>query len=147
MVKIKVNGRCKKGGAATFYYVAFMMKRLDVLIIIGVLVLAGIFFLVQYINNQSPEAKELIVEVYYDGQLVESVGITERKEIHVDTDIGHNTILVDHGTVSMIEADCPDKICMYGSIDQTTESIVCLPNRVHVEIKGQEEGDIDAITR
>jgi len=125
------------------------MKKLDLIIIITVLVLIGGAYSIKYFINKSDASDELQVEVYFDGELIETVGIDETKEINVDTEIGHNTILVNNGTVEMIEADCPDKVCMFGAIKHTTESIVCLPNRVHVEIsgEGQEEGEVDDVAR
>lgn len=48
-----------------------------------------------------------------------------------------NTIEISDGTVRMIEADCPDKICMHtGSISNRGQAIVCLPNKVVISISG-----------
>lgn len=48
-----------------------------------------------------------------------------------------NTIEISNGTVRMIDADCPDKICIHtGRISDTGRAIVCLPNRVVVSISG-----------
>ena len=46
------------------------------------------------------------------------------------------------------EASCPDHLCInMGRIRKTGQSIICLPNKVTVEIRGKKESDdgIDAI--
>jgi hypothetical protein len=46
------------------------------------------------------------------------------------------------GQVSMIEADCPNGDCMdFGSIRQTNQVVVCLPNKVVLTIRGSDELD------
>ncbi len=63
----------------------------------------------------------------------------------VDTDGGHNVIVVSGGEVFMQQADCPDGHCMaQGSVSRTGEVIVCLPNRVTVTVEGADEG-LDAV--
>ena len=52
----------------------------------------------------------------------------------------------DHG-VEIDEASCPDKVCVHeGFITKPSESIVCLPNKVHIKIVSnqdyEEEEDI-----
>ena len=48
---------------------------------------------------------------------------------------GTNTCVIANGIVSMTEADCPDLICVHTkSIDARGGTIVCMPNRVVLEI-------------
>lgn len=50
------------------------------------------------------------------------------------------TFSVKDGSVKMENSDCPDKICMaHRPISRAGECIVCLPNRVVLEIAGSEE--------
>ena len=55
---------------------------------------------------------------------------------------GHRNVLkIENGQISMIEANCPNRQCMeQGAISHSKQTIVCLPNRVLVEIKGPQEG-------
>lgn len=47
----------------------------------------------------------------------------------------------------MIEADCPDKLCVHqGYISRVGEVLVCIPNKVVVEIKSDDsEKELDGI--
>ena len=54
---------------------------------------------------------------------------------------GTNILVVSDGMVSVKDADCPDKVCEHsGEISRVGERIVCLPNRVYIEIVA-ERGD------
>ncbi len=48
----------------------------------------------------------------------------------------NNTLVIKDGKASIISASCPDKICVkHRSIKRVGETIVCLPNKVVIEIK------------
>lgn len=51
-------------------------------------------------------------------------------------DTGTNTVVIKDGEVYMESASCKNQICVNtGKISKKGESIVCLPNKVIVEIK------------
>ena len=50
---------------------------------------------------------------------------------------GTNTLIIEGGCARIEDADCPDKLCeRQGKISRVGERIVCLPNRVCVEVVG-----------
>ncbi|MCI8387459.1 MAG: NusG domain II-containing protein [Clostridiales bacterium] len=53
---------------------------------------------------------------------------------------GHTLVIhIDGGTLSVTEADCPDRLCMKaGKISRAGQTIICVPARVLIEIKGGE---------
>ncbi|MGN0721820.1 MAG: NusG domain II-containing protein, partial [Anaerovoracaceae bacterium] len=61
-----------------------------------------------------------------------------------------NHITIKDGQVSMSYSTCRNQVCVNtGAISQTKDAIVCLPNRVVVEIISSEEGkggDADVIS-
>ncbi|SDH98509.1 NusG domain II-containing protein [Proteiniclasticum ruminis] len=63
--------------------------------------------------------------------------------------LGVNIVEIVDEKVGMYEADCPDKVCYSPEyISRPGETIVCLPNRIVIEVKGEEpqEDDEDIIT-
>lgn len=59
-----------------------------------------------------------------------------------------NTILIENGQVSMIYADCPDKICeKHKAIKNNNESIICLPNKVIVTVTNNLENEVDGVAK
>lgn len=60
---------------------------------------------------------------------------------------GTNTLVISDGTARIIDARCPDKLCVnQGSIRYTGQSIVCLPNRLIVTVYGGEESPVDFVS-
>ena len=58
-----------------------------------------------------------------------------------------NSIVAEQGRIRVIEASCPDQVCVnQGWISDSTLPIVCLPNKVIIEIVG-EEAQLDAVTK
>lgn len=74
-------------------------------------------------------------------------------EIEVSGDGHSNLVQIREGRVSMAHSDCKNQVCVHtGEITQAGETIVCLPNRVTVEIlnkgKGGDPDDgIDAVVK
>ena len=125
-----------------------MEKRLigkNDLIMIGVLVvcglvIAGALFLTRQAGNQ--------VVVSVDGQVVSSFPLDKDIEYVIEGyEGGRNTLIIKDGVAYMSDASCPDHLCMgMGKISQVGQSIICLPNRVVVEIQGESyEPEYDVI--
>ncbi|MBC7229352.1 MAG: NusG domain II-containing protein [Actinobacteria bacterium] len=71
----------------------------------------------------------------------------DRVELAVEGYRGRSYLQVAGGRVRMLDSACPDKLCVHaGWISRPGESIVCLPNRVVIEIKTGEEGP-DVVNR
>lgn len=61
-----------------------------------------------------------------------------------EIDLPHNKVIIKDGKVYMESADCPDHLCVKkGEIKYAGRSIVCLPNKVVVEISGAPADDVD----
>lgn len=59
-------------------------------------------------------------------------------DITIETELGYNIIHVEHGAISVTEADCPDQICVHqGKITGSMVPIACLPHRLVIEILGE----------
>ena len=59
----------------------------------------------------------------------------------VTTPDGKNTIEIKNGTVYMFEADCRDEICVKSGNASPSRPVVCLPNRVIIQIISESEED------
>lgn len=93
-----------------------------------------------------------VAEIYSNGQLIHKIdlsGVTSPYEISVDNGGGHNTIYVEHGKISVSDANCPDRLCIrQGAIQSSSYPIVCLPNNLIIKIKGISASDNpDVISR
>lgn len=89
------------------------------------------------------------VRITVDGELYGSWPLSDDCEVNVMID-GKTTNVMEirDGKADMTEADCPDQLCVHQkAISKDRETIVCLPNRVVVQITGGEEGVYDSIAK
>jgi hypothetical protein len=70
----------------------------------------------------------------------------EDRVVDIDTEFGSNTVVIKDGCVFVKEASCPDKLDVkMGKISKTNQKIVCLPNRLMIEIMGS-DGKVDKVS-
>ncbi len=123
------------------------MKRFDIWIILFFVVLAGILFGI-FKMNFGKEAAQKYVEITYKGEQIQSFLLEEKKvgdRIPIETELGKNIVEIGEGSVRILEADCPDQVCVRtGWISNPGQTVVCLPHKLVVEIKGGEESETDA---
>lgn len=80
-------------------------------------------------------------EIYLDGELLKTVPLSEECEFTVECGNGCNVVTVRGGTVSVTDADCPDKVCVRtGAISGGAVPIVCLPHRLEIRVVNGEDG-------
>ena len=89
---------------------------------------------------------EAVVTV--DGAAVAALPLSEDAVLTVGEGQGFsNVIEVSGGRVRVRDADCPDRLCVRtGWVSRDGESIVCLPHKLVVTVRGGEAGP-DAVSR
>lgn len=89
------------------------------------------------------------VKVTVDGDLYGTYSLNENQEIRIQKDgVITNVLVIKDGTADITEADCPDRLCVHQrAISKTKETIVCLPNKVVVEVAGSEESELDSVAK
>lgn len=115
------------------------LKPLDIVIIIILIVIALGSSAIPYINSHKSYNSKY-VEIEVKGKLFKKLPLDNNssEKITVETDLGTNVIEISNGKVRVIDADCPDKICIQdGAISTPGSMLVCLPHKVVVQIKGQ----------
>ena len=127
------------------------MKRnfICILILFAVIALSGAFI----VYTQSKKADSLTAYIYSNDVLIRTIDLTSTDEPYsftVTTDNGeYNTVFVRQGEIAVVEASCPDEICVKTRfIHSSALPIVCLPNKLSIEIRSEKsEEDIDAVAQ
>lgn len=129
--------------SCSLLYKVDFMKKNDLYLIGGILILIAVSFLL--IHLYKSEGSKLLVTV--DGKDYKTFSLNENTVFTIQQEDGQwNTFEIKDGDVRMLEASCPDKLCVkFGKIHYDGESITCLPNRVVLRIIDGEENDLDAI--
>jgi len=128
------------------------MKKGDVWIGIILIGLLAVFFVPRWLDSEPSQTGNLYAKITVDGELYRMVELTEEEqEIRIESKYGFNVLKVFNRGAIMVDADCPDKLCLtFGFVDRVGQSIVCLPHRVLVEIVSNvnESGDgVDAVVQ
>ena len=85
------------------------------------------------------------VIVRVDGQQVATYSLAEDGEYSLNG--GTNILCIKDGKAYLTAADCPDHLCVkQGKIDQTGETITCLPNRLTVTVYGAQDSQVDLVS-
>lgn len=113
----------------------FKKHKKEVILIVIIIAISCVLLLVNQIVFSKPAR---YLEISVDGVVVETLDLNRDTEILVNGyHGGTNRIVIESGKVHVSDATCPDKICIHqGTIEQTGESIVCLPNRMIAQIIG-----------
>ena len=116
-----------------------MIKKADIVLLIIILVVGiplSVLSLTEGIGGDK-------VRISLDGEIYGVYPLGEDREIDVTEDGHTNHITIKDGQVSMSYSTCLNQICVNtGAISETKDAIVCLPNRVVVEIISSDSGSI-----
>lgn len=110
-----------------------LWNKKDLLFIAAILLAAGLAFL--FFRPQPSESLSR-AEISVDGETVMELDLSEDQVLTVNgAGGGYNRIQVRDGAVSVLEASCPDKVCVHtGTVRYPGETIVCLPNRMIITV-------------
>ena len=119
------------------------VKKFDIIIVLSALIAAGALYFSGILRADQQGAYAV---VYSDGKFYKKFDLNQDTEYEIDVNGHKNTLVIKDGKADITEADCPDKLCVkQKSISLKNETIVCLPNKIVVEIEGAEESPYDAV--
>lgn len=122
------------------------MKRMDVFLIAGILLLAAAAAVFIHLFTGGAGAT---LSVLVDGDVFGEYSLFEDRTIDIENEFGFNRVVIKKGSVYVESADCPDKYCVtHKPINGAGESIICLPHRLVLSVSGGgNEKEIDGVTR
>lgn len=120
-----------------------MIKKADIILTV-ILIIAGLALSYAFSTGKTA-GDELLITV--DGEKFGSYPLLEDREITVKQESHINKVTIKGGTVSMTFSDCKGQDCVrQHDISETGETIICLPNKIVLEITGG-ESKYDAVAR
>ena len=125
------------------------MTKGDKYLIIIIIIISLISII--YVERDATSYNSKYISIQVNGKEYKKITFNPKmvgKTIPIKTKYGYNLIEIGDEKVRVIEADCPDKLDVkQGYISKPGETIVCLPNRLIVEIKGENgENEIDYLS-
>ncbi len=123
-----------------------MIKKADILLFIAILVIGGLISWWSLGGNLDGD-KVLITA---DGKTFGIYSLYDDRQVDVTIDGHTNYITIKDGHVAMSYSTCKNQVCTHtGAISRIRDTIVCLPNKVVVEIISEnpkQGGDVDVIS-
>ena len=118
------------------------LKKKDILLIIIILVVAGLCLLLHSIVG---EKSADYVTVKVNGKVEGVYSLADDQEIKLNS--GSNILKIKNGEADMVWADCPDQLCVkQKAVSKNKESIICLTNKVIVEVDSHKNSQYDAVS-
>lgn len=105
----------------------------DLILVLLILIIAAVGFFINHTVRRKPAA---IVEISVDGKVTETYPLDEDNDVILHGyGSGTNHLIIRDGCAWISEATCPDKVCIHqGKIQENGQMLVCLPNRLIVQI-------------
>ena len=121
----------------------FKMTKGDRVLIVIVVILT--LLSLGFIKRQAFSDENKFVSIQVNGREIKKIIFDKNmvgKQIPIESEYGFNLIEIGDEKIRVIEADCPDKVDVkQGYISKIGETIICLPNRMVIEIKGNDRDD------
>ena len=110
------------------------MKKGDIIVIFTLIIIFCFSFV--YINKSFITTEDKYISVQVNGEEINPIR----------TSFGLNILEVDNDGVRVIEASCPDKLDVkFGKINKVGQAIICMPNRLVIQIKSRQNNDLDVV--
>lgn len=105
------------------------MKKSDIILVVSVVLLAVVVFFAFF---KLPFKDGKTVRISKNNEIVYEGSLSEDKTI----DLKGNIVEIKNGKVKVRKATCKNQVCVNkGEISKEGENIVCLPNKVIIEIR------------
>ena len=124
----------------------FLNNKIEKVLWIIILGVAVALFL--FLKFSANDGEQVIVKV--DKKEIARYDLNTDREVVIEgKDGGKNTLVIKDGKAYIKDATCPDKLCEHqGKIHMVGQSLICLPNRVVIEITDDnKDEEFDGISK
>ena len=114
---------------------------------------AVVAFALAQASGAAADGSHAIATVSRHGTVVQTIDLATVEApytLQLKDESGWNTVAVEPGRIRIVEADCPDKVCVKtGWIDGPGRPIACAPHglTITIECEGGGADDVDAVAR
>lgn len=119
-----------------------LITKFDIFLISFIVLLTvGYFVFRSFSDNRA------FAEIYFDGEIVDTVNLAEKEEKKIVTGESSSVVIVaKDGKIYFEQSPCPDKVCIKsGKLSKNGDFASCLPEKVVIKISGAQGNEPDAI--
>ncbi len=120
-----------------------LLRKKDIFLI--AILVAILLIIISVLSFSNRQGSKVIVSV--DGSVTASYPLSEDLTTTIEGyNGGTNTLVIKDGKAFLTDTSCPDHLCeKMGRISSVGQSVICLPNRVVIEITGEDSSEYDAV--
>ena len=117
-------------------------RRHDILFIAVLLFLCALAAIILSLSGKTGDT----VTVTVDGKVFGEYSLSDNQTVEIRTGDAYNILIIEDGFARVDAASCPDGICAaHKPISRGNESIICLPNKVVIEIRKSDSAQPDIV--
>lgn len=126
-------------GDARFY----QASRFDAVFISLIIIVSVIWWFTYKSKSDNSRPKKVLI--FSGDSLLEQTSLEKDRQINLLG--GRMQLEIKSGRVRVVKSDCPHHICMnMGWISLSGQTIICVPNKVLIEIKSSGQPLLDAVS-
>lgn len=126
-------------------YDQYKLKRLDLVITSIILLICVPFIIRDMLDRFEAKMQDKVAEIYHENIKISEIVLRESGVFPILN--GKMLIEVKSGSLRVVDSDCPNHLCMkMGPISSSGQTIICVPNKVFIKIKGSDKSIIDSVT-
>ena len=119
-----------------------IIKKMDIVIIVLLLIISFTPHLIFFKTSQKSSKNNYAI-IKVDGKIHKKIDLSKVKKsekVNLNLPNGkNNTLLIKNNNIEMKSANCNDALCVkQGNISKVGQTIICLPHKLIIEIKGDE---------
>ena len=118
-----------------------IIKKMDIVIIAVLLIISFTPHLIFFKTSQKSSKNNYAI-IKVDGKIHKKISLSHVKKsekVNLNLPNGKNTLLIKNNSIQMKSANCNDALCVkQGNISKVGQTIICLPHKLIIEIKGDE---------
>lgn len=118
-----------------------IIKKMDIVIIAVLLIISFTPHLIFFKTSQKGSKNNYAI-IQVDGKIHKKIDLSKVKKsekVNLNLPNGKNTLLIKNNSIQMKSANCNDALCVkQGNISKVGQTIICLPHKLIIEIKGDE---------
>ena len=118
-----------------------IIKKMDI-VIIAVLILLSFTPHLIFFKTSQKSSKNNYAIIKVDGKIHKKIDLSKVKKsekVNLNLPNGKNTLLIKNNNIEMKSANCNDALCVkQGNISKVGQTIICLPHKLIIEIKGDD---------
>lgn len=125
----------------------YKVTSVFIIIFLSIILIISLIAILRPVSGNA----QYTADIYQDGNLLASITLDDVTAPYSFTVTGENgcvnEIEVRSGNIGIISADCPDKLCIHQGFARNSKlPIVCLPNRLVIQLRENDPVSVDATT-